>query len=280
MLTATSSLARRIEQAEAGLVAGMGESAARRLGNDQVVLSALGGGWAVMAGAGSPFSKVAGLGFEPLDESALEAIERAFGRFGCAVRIELSSLADPAIGKALSARGYLLTGFENVLGLSLRSPHAPPPPVRAGLVTIERATPATFDEWIEVLANGFMHVDSFDGPSTLEPVDRAVLEPIFRDTAAVSSYAQYIARRGGHLAGGATMRIAEGVAQLCGAATLPEHRRLGIQTALLRERLAHAVRAGCDVAVVTTEPGSKSQVNVQREGFELLYVRAVLIKEP
>jgi hypothetical protein len=29
---------------------------------------------------------------------------------------------------------------------------------------------------------------------------------------------------------------------------------------------------------VTTEPGSPSQENVQRQGFELLYARAILIK--
>ena len=37
---------------------------------------------------------------------------------------------------------------------------------------------------------------------------------------------------------------------------------------------------GCDLAVVTTQPGSKSQENVQRRGFELLYTRAVLVLEP
>jgi len=69
------------------------------------------------------------------------------------------------------------------------------------------------------------------------------------------------------------------VAQLCGAATLPAHRRQGVQTALLLSRLDLARDAGCDVAVVTTQPGSKSQENVQRQGFQLLYTRAVLIRE-
>jgi hypothetical protein len=51
-----------------------------------------------------------------------------------------------------------------------------------------------------------------------------------------------------------------------------------VQTALLAKRLADAARAGCDVAVVTTQPGSKSQQNVQRRGFHLLYTRAILVK--
>ena len=32
--------------------------------------------------------------------------------------------------------------------------------------------------------------------------------------------------------------------------------------------------------MVTTQPGSKSQQNVQREGFSLLYSRALLVKNP
>jgi hypothetical protein len=37
--------------------------------------------------------------------------------------------------------------------------------------------------------------------------------------------------------------------------------------------------AGCDVAVVTTQPGSWSQQNAQRRGFDLLYTRAILMQQ-
>jgi ribosomal protein S18 acetylase RimI-like enzyme len=277
MLTATSSLAIRIEQAESALIAEMGRSAARRLGHDQVIVSSIGGGAAVMPAPGSPLSKVSGLGFKPLEDAALDAVEAEFARFQTPVRVELSSLGDPDIGKLLSRRGYALSGFENVLGLSLGSPGALASAASAH-VTIERTTPQDVEAWIDVIATGFMHPDIFDGPSTQEPIDRALVEPFFQDIALLDAYSRYLARRDGEPAGGASMRIHEGVAQLCGAATLPGHRRLGIQTALLRERLVHAARAGCDVAIVTTEPGSKSQANAQRQGFELLYVRAILIK--
>lgn len=71
------------------------------------------------------------------------------------------------------------------------------------------------------------------------------------------------------------MRIEQNVALLTGAATLPSHRRRGVQASLLARRLHDAGRAGCGVAVVTTQPGSSSQRNAQRKGFELLYSRAV-----
>jgi ribosomal protein S18 acetylase RimI-like enzyme len=81
-------------------------------------------------------------------------------------------------------------------------------------------------------------------------------------------------------AGGGALRIDGDIAQLCGASTLPRFRRRGIQTALLRRRLADARAQGCVLATVTTQPGSKSNHNAQRQGFELLYPRAVLVKMP
>ena len=47
------------------------------------------------------------------------------------------------------------------------------------------------------------------------------------------------------------------------------------QTTLLADRLRWAAAHGCDLAVVTTMPGSKSQENVLRRGFERLYTRAI-----
>jgi GNAT superfamily N-acetyltransferase len=116
-----------------------------------------------------------------------------------------------------------------------------------------------------------------EGVPSHEDFPREVVEKAIGDMEQASA-TPYLAFRGGVVAGGASMRISEGVAQLTGAATAPAHRRHGVQTALLSARLADAVRAGCEIAVVTTQPGSKSQQNVQRRGFHLLYTRAVLVK--
>ena len=51
-----------------------------------------------------------------------------------------------------------------------------------------------------------------------------------------------------------------------------------MQKALVQRRLRDARDAGCDLAVVVTAPGSRSQANVMRRGFELLYARAILVK--
>ena len=135
-----------------------------------------------------------------------------------------------------------------------------------------------FEPWLDVVAEGVAHPDT-QGVPWHEEFPREVIIGAERDSAA-AGVVRYVALRDGVIAGGAAMRIAEGVAQLAGAATAPAHRRRGVQTALLSARLADAAAAGCDVAVITTQPGSKSQQNAQRQGFDLLYTRAVLVKQP
>ena len=63
------------------------------------------------------------------------------------------------------------------------------------------------------------------------------------------------------------------VALLTGASTIVEARRQGAQRALLYERLAVAVDAGCRLAMMCALPGSTSQRNAEREGFRIAYTR-------
>jgi N-acetylglutamate synthase-like GNAT family acetyltransferase len=165
-------------------------------------------------------------------------------------------------------------GFENVLGQTL------PADSLAPIDESIRVTPSGADEltdWIDVVVTGFDTPDT-QGLASHESFDRKILEEAITDLASSDGFSRYFARLEGELAGGASMRLFEGVALLTGAATLPDKRRRGVQSALLSSRLADAGRLGCDVAVVTTQPGSKSQQNAQRQGFELLYTRAVLVR--
>lgn len=280
---ATTSIARRIERAERDLVIAMAETVRSRHGVSDVLVAPIGEAAAVFAGVGSPYNKLVGLGLgDDLDEGALAAIEREFERRGSPLQVELATVADGRVGAMLTRRGYVLQGFENVLGRSLDDASlARSAPARdADAIEVARTGPADAREWLDTLVAGFSHPDSFDGPPPPESFPREVLEAAFADTLAAPGFDRYLARRGGALAGGASARLSEGVALLCGAATLPEHRRCGVQTALLRGRLLDAARAACDVAVVTTAPGSKSQENVQRQGFSLLYARAILVRAP
>ncbi|HZC24991.1 MAG TPA: GNAT family N-acetyltransferase [Candidatus Binatia bacterium] len=65
---------------------------------------------------------------------------------------------------------------------------------------------------------------------------------------------------------------------LCGAGTLADYRGRGLHTALLGARLAAAVRAGCEYAVVVTQGGTTSQRNAERLGFRVAYSKVTVIK--
>jgi GNAT superfamily N-acetyltransferase len=269
-----AALAERIERGEAQLIAKATEAARRRTSDAAGFVIPVAGGVATFAEHGSPFNKVAGLGFGGTPSPAgLDEIERAFADAGTAVQIELAHLADPAVLAFLSERGYRPVGFENVLGRALEGEveRVMPPGIE-----VRRSGDDELGAWLGVVVDGVAHPDA-QGVPAHEEFSRDVVERAERDFAA-AGVVRYAALRDGIVAGGAGMRLAEGVAQLKGAATAPAHRRRGVQTALLSARLADAAAAGCDVAVITTQPASTSQQNAQRRGFDLLYTRAILVK--
>ncbi len=266
-------LAERIERVEMQMITAATQAARQRVGDAAFVIPVAGGA-ACYAEDGSPMNKIVGLGFGGVPNvDALDEIERAFAARGTPTQVELSNLADPEIGATLTARGYQLVSFENVLGRALPGDVQPVavPGVQVRL-SDDRAT------WLDVVVDGFAHPD-IEGVQSHEDFPRVILEKAISDIEQAGA-TPYLAFRDGVVAGGGSMRMSEGVAQLTGAATAPAHRRCGVQTALLSTRLADAARAGCDIATVTTQPGSKSQQNVQRRGFHLLYTRAVLVKPP
>jgi GNAT superfamily N-acetyltransferase len=283
MLFVTATAAARIERAEAGVARDFGLQARAR-GSD-VLIEPLGGTSAVYGPPGQPYNKIVGLGFAPLDEGELAALEEKYDARGGEIRVEQATLADPSVASLLTRRGYELIGYENVLGLEL-TPAVGDAFARACDADAARGlriSPAAAGEtrtWIDTVIEGFLHPDMFDGPPPTETFGREALEPIYADFGATPGVTLYLARRDGTIAGGGSVRMSDGLAQLAGAATLPGHRRQGVQSALLRARLLDAIHHGCDLAVVTTEPASKSQENVQRAGFTLLYPRAILVRRP
>jgi GNAT superfamily N-acetyltransferase len=205
----------------------------------------------------------------------LDRVERAFADLAAPVQAEISTLADPGLHALLVRRGYEPRGFENVLGRALATANDPPSPD----VSIARATAGDMPDWVDAVVTAFGSPDVGGvGGDAIPPADE--LRKWFTTTMSVPGFEGFVARLDGHIVGGGSLRLDQGVAQFCGASTLPRFRRRGVQTALLRWRLQYARDRGCDVAIVTTQPASKSQQNVQREGFQLLYARQLLVKAP
>jgi len=267
-------LARRIERAETELIVTAAEAARSRTAEGTGFVIPIAGGAAVFAEDGSPLNKVVGLGFEGAPTAdALDAVEHAYAARGVRSQVELAHLVDPEIAAMLTDRGYLLESFENVLGRAL---DGVPAPVAIAGIEVRHIDDDEFEQWLAVVADAVAHPDT-QGVPWHEEFPRDVYENAERDFA-TTGVQHYVALLDGEIAGGAALRVSGGIAQFAGAATVPAHRRRGIQSAFLAARLADAVAAGCDRAVITVQPGSKSEHNAHRQGFDLLYTRAVLVK--
>jgi hypothetical protein len=276
---ASIELAARIDRAEANLSAAIGTAIHAQDPYGDAFVDEIGGGVAVYTGPSSPINKMIGVGFEGVpEEDRLIEIEDLFRIREAPLQAEVATLADPVFAAVLTRRGYVLENFENVLGRPLTT-HDTEAPLDPEIDISVMETGEAADTWLDAAIRGFQHADE-QGVQAAPLPPRELLEQALRPYGSVPGFRRYAARIDGQLAGVASLRLGNGLAQLCGAATLPPFRRRGVQTMLLRRRLADAVRESCELAVMTTQPGSKSQENGYRQGFLLLYSRALLVKHP
>lgn len=263
------------------MVAGVVEGVrARKGGDDRTLILPISGGMSVYGGPNSPMNKVIGLGLDgPIDLETLEEIEREWGARDEAVRVELSILADPSIPVVLSERGYHVHGYENALARRLDADLAAPaaPPRSAPGLTIERLRDEEERTWIEIAVTAFTHLDG-SGSAADDSSHQAAMEEVLTDFAAAPGLQRYLARIDGRPVGVGSLCLTEGIGLLAGAGTLPDARGRGVQKALLHRRLVDARAEGAHLAVVTTAPGTRSQENVMRHGFALLYTRIIFVK--
>jgi GNAT superfamily N-acetyltransferase len=275
---ADAALAARIDRAEGRFVASVAEAVGARRGDSRTLIQPISGGLSVYAGPNSPMNKVIGLGLEgPIDLEALEEIEREWRARDEAVRIELSILSDPSIPVVLSERGYHVHGCENVLARPLDAALALASDDPRG-IAIERLRKEDERTWIDIAVTAFTHLDG-TGSTADDSSQLAAVEGVMSDFLAAPGLLPYLARLDGRPVGeGALCLAGDNIALLAGAGTLPDARGRGVQKALLHRRLADARAAGADLAVVVTAPGTRSQENVMRRGFILLYTRIIFVK--
>lgn len=270
MIFASTECARRIDLADCEiLIEGAGLAGSHA---SDAFARPLCGGIASYAGPNAPFNKIAGLGFELLVDAELDAVEREYAARQCPVQVELATLADPAVMRTLVSHAYEPMGFEDVLGFDLSRDVAAGP-------DIEIRADTDLDEWITLIVDGFTSKDT-QGIASHEDFPRDAMERSIRDMVGCSGCTRFTALVDGTPVGAASMRLSSTLAQLTGAATLPSHRRQGVQSALLAHRLRLARHAGAELAVITTLPGSKSGENAHNRGFELLFSRLHLVRQP
>jgi GNAT superfamily N-acetyltransferase len=235
--------------------------------NLEVGLEKLAGGALIYCSPGSPLNRAVGLGMDgPLADGVLDEVERFYARRGEPERVDLCPLADPTLIDGLKQAGYCLEMFDSVLFQSLPAAFENWPV--AENIRINQVTAREGKLWLRLTAAGFCE-KALPDALTLD-----IAGPNFHSANA----ACFLARLDGQPAGGAAMFFHEGGVEFGGDSTLLEYRGRGIQTALIKTRMAAAHKMGCDLAIALTEPGSPSQRSYMRVGFQLAYTRAIMVK--
>jgi GNAT superfamily N-acetyltransferase len=255
MTFADLSLARRIEAAEADNARGCTAAGTPML--------EVAGGCAIFVGADSPLTQVVGMGLNgPVSNAEIGAVEAFFHCRGAKVRLDLCPLADPGLLRELGERGYRLTEFNNVLVKRLAGTEIVLTP------RVRRAIAGETDLWSHTVGRGF-----FEQPElTCEEMD------VGRVIFAMPEALCYLASsENGEPAGGATLAVRGGLATLFADSIVRDFRRRGLHRELISARLNEAIAQGCDLATASTLPGSASQRNYERLGFEVAYTRVTMV---
>lgn len=227
----------------------------------------IGTGYAVFAGVDSPLTQAfaLGLGGEVSEKEILE-LENFYKEREAAVNVEVCTLSDISLAQLLVKRGFRITEYSHLLVKSLAGDESFQ---SDGEIVIREVRPGEVDKFAATVARAFAEGS--------EPSDS--ITDVFKVWFEQGNCTWFGAFVDGEPAGGGAVFMNQGVAELGGASTLPEHRGRGIQTGLLKARLAYAGKNGCDTAMVTTLPGTISQRNVEKQGFQIAYARTKFSKQ-
>lgn len=172
-------------------------------------------------------------------------------------------MVDRSLIRLLSQRGYRLLRFRNIYAQALprREAVGVTPETPSTVAAIHAVDEATAAAWSATLLDGFEYTQA---------ADRDRVTTWNRMVRSLPGITAMVAVIDGAPVGAASVLVLGETAVLGGAATRPAYRRRGVQRALIEARLAVAARAGCELAVVTADPGSSSGRNAERAGFQLV----------
>ncbi len=225
------------------------------------------GGAACFSGIDSYLSQVVGWGFSTKTEqlvTEIKAIEDFYRiQKHTRVDIELCPFTGNELAVFLSKRGYRITELNNVSTLYLPNYHSASDKVNTTFM-IREVEPHQLNAWSTRVALGFGY------PEAQKQFYH------FANAKGATAFAVYDQ---GLIVAGALIATHGDFCDLGVTSTLPAYRGKGLQKLLLKTRLNFAKEQGVSWAMVTTEPGTVSDANVQKTGFSCAYTRVKLTLE-
>ncbi len=253
---------KRIERAES-----RGWRSALEFGRDAfpdrgLIVADIGGATVCFSGPDSFFSQTVGIGIDAeVRDEDVEAIAEFYHSRGADARIISTPIAGDKLSRTLIDHGFTIEEYENALAGDLTRIRGERDP-RVSICTDP-------DEWAQHSARAFS-----DG---VNPSD-ALLFGSFLMASHPNVYALAL-RENGEIMTTAAMAIEpDSVAGLFATSTMPAARERGYQTALISDRIARAREGGATIARATAKPGTPSERNFRRAGFQVLYTRTIWIR--
>lgn len=219
-------------------------------------------GEACFLGEDSYFSQVVGWGFTGSFKQHIEdltQIESFYQRVHHdRIDIDYCTYAGSALAEFLGERGYLVTEVNNVSVIDL-STYKPREGMQGRIIKEHELA-----NWATQIAIGF------DAPEAAEQFNKYITA---QGVVAFGVFNE------GSLVAGATLAVHDKVGDLGVTSTLPAFRGQGLHKLLLHTRLDYAKSHGVELAMTTTQPGTVSDLNVQKVGFQLAYSRIKFTKD-
>src|SRR5688500_11895664 len=262
MIYSDIELSRKLERTEARANADFVETRARLQPESGAAWIEVGGAYAMFDGAESPLTQTFGLGiFEEATAKHMGCLEAFFGERGAPVFHEVSPLADFSLLALLSDRGYRPIELTSVMCRELGGelPVGQNPEITTRIVDDAEA-----DVWAETAAAGW--ATEFAGLGEF-------MLALGKITSRTKGSRPFLAEFKGKPVAAGGFGIFDDVCILAGASTVPEFRNRGAQNALLAARLQYAAEQKCKLAMMCAAPGSQSQKNAQKNGFNIAYTR-------
>lgn len=264
MIYSDRELSQKLEMTEARSNADFVETRASLEPESGAAWIEVGGAFAMFDGVESPLTQTFGLGIrEETTSEHLDAIEAFFKERGAPVFHEVSPLADLSLLALLADRGYRPIELTSVMFRSIAGE-----PIAEAItnspVTTRPIAESDADIWAQTAARGWSTV--FEGLGDF-------MLSIGKIASRTRGAKPFLAEIDGEPIAAAGFSIYDDVCILAGAATVPEARNKGAQNALLAGRLRHAQEHRCRLAMMCALPGSQSQKNAQKNGFQIAYTR-------
>ncbi len=256
-------LSARLERTEGLANARFVEARARQAAKSTADWIEVAGAYALYDGPDSPCTQSFGLGIHGLvTRGDFETIESFYRDRNASVYLEVSPLASSETLAQLNERNYRPIEYSSVMCRRI-GPDFTLPVNQSLQIRVRGISPDESEQWAQTSAHGWSEHPEFT----------EMILGFGRTFAATVGATGFVAELDGRPIATGVVFIADGVALLAGASTIPEARKQGAQSALLEARLQYAVQQGCDLAMMCALPGSPSQRNAQRNGFQIAYTR-------